>query len=155
MASAIPLSVLKNIAYHFYQAGYAIESCTDPAIRTHYFKDCAFSGFVSFIKTRFSWRSFVMPTLFKLLEIDDEQGTEYYKTLYCLLVNKGHCSNTSADLYIHRNTLKYRLDKITQILGTDITNESMSAYLRLCYEMLLEDFPVTLPERQSDRSINC
>jgi hypothetical protein len=146
---------LKNIVYHYYQAGYAIECSSDPVNRTHFFTDCAFSGFVSFVKTRFSWRSFVMPSLFKLLEIDADQGTEYYKTLYCLLVNKGHCSNTSADLYIHRNTLKYRLDKITQILGTDIYNESMSTYLRFCYEMLKEDFPVTLPERQSDRSISC
>jgi len=138
---------LKNIPYHYFQAGYAIESSRDLQNRLHYFKDNAFAGFVQFVKTNMGWRSFIMPTLYRLIEADASQGTEYYKTLYCLLVNRGHSSNTAAALYIHRNTLKYRLDKITQLLETDIYDESVSAYLRFCYALLMDDFPVTLPEK--------
>lgn len=143
-------SGLQNIAYHYFQAGYAIESASDPVNRLHFFKDCSYNGLVHFVKTRISWRSFIMPSLFKLIETDNTQGTEYYKTLYCLLVNKGHSSNTSIDLYIHRNTLKYRLDKITHILETDIQDESVAAYLRFCYALMMDDYPVTLPNRLPD-----
>jgi hypothetical protein len=137
---------LKNIPYHYFQAGYAIENSKDPENKLHCFKDFVFPGFVQFVKTNIGWRSFIMPSLYRLIEADAAQGTEYYKTLYCLLVNRGHSSNTSASLYIHRNTLKYRLDKITRLLETDIYDESISVYLRFCYELLMDDFPVTLPE---------
>ncbi|MDR0862680.1 MAG: helix-turn-helix domain-containing protein [Oscillospiraceae bacterium] len=143
-------SGLANIAAHYFQAGRAIDIRLERDARVHYFKDCAFDGLVQAVKSNVSWRSFVTPALFKLIEIDAAQGTEYYKTLYCLLINKGHSSNASIALYIHRNTLKYRLDKITQVFDMNIFDENIASYLRFCYALMMDDFPVVMPVRRAE-----
>jgi len=143
--ASFPFTGLENIAYYYFQAGYAIECSANPENRLHYFKDYAFAGYAQFIKTHTKWRNFIVPSLFKLIETDRQQDSEYYKTLYCLIVNQGRFNKTSAQLYIHRNTLKYRIEKITQILEMDIFEESVCAYLRFCFALMMEDFPVLLP----------
>jgi sugar diacid utilization regulator len=136
---------LNNIASHYFQAGRAIELTRNRGSKFHYFRDCAFDGLVCAVKAGINWRDYVTPSLLSLIDTDASQGTEYYRTLYCLLVNKGHSSNAAAALFIHRNTLKYRLDKITQILDMDVFDENVSSYLRFCYALLREDYPVVMP----------
>ena len=80
-------------------------------------------------------------------EIDRVTGTEYYKTLFWLLVNNYHAAETAKTLFIHRNTLKYRVDKITQLMDVDIYDGDVSAYLRFCYALMLEDFPPDVGDR--------
>jgi len=136
---------LENISYYYFQAGCAIECSANLENRLHYFKDYAFLGYTQFVKTHTKWQNFIVPSLLKLIEVDKQQDSEYYKTLYCLLVNQGRFNKTSAQLYIHRNTLKYRIDKITQILDMDIFDESVCVYLRFCFALMMEESPVILP----------
>jgi hypothetical protein len=133
---------LNNIAAHYEQAGYAIDFAADPVKRVHFFSDCMFSGLSKALWARVSWRDWVLPSLLDLANTDASQGTAYYKTLYCFLIHKGHLGNTSKELFIHRNTLTNRLDKIVQLLGADIYEESVSAYLRFCYAVMADAYPV-------------
>lgn len=61
---------------------------------------------------------------------------EVINTIKVMLDNNLSISKTSNSLYIHRNTLIYRLDKIEQKIGVDLT--SFSDALRLYLYLLLK-----------------
>ncbi|MGX8796703.1 PucR family transcriptional regulator [Fusibacter sp. JL298sf-3] len=55
------------------------------------------------------------PSLEKLKAYDDVNGTEFYLTLYTYLLNDQNAVLTGKDLFIHRNTVKYRIERIEEI----------------------------------------
>lgn len=67
---------------------------------------------------------------------DDEQIGEINKCLKSYLKNNGSIQRTAQELYIHKNTLQYRLGKIKSVTGYDprILNEAipliMAVYLK-------------------------
>lgn len=58
--------------------------------------------------------------LIHLLSKDSELDDELTSTALCFLENNFSISTTARALYIHRNTLIYRLDKIMQLTGLDL-----------------------------------
>lgn len=58
--------------------------------------------------------------LAELYEWDEKGHTEYVKTLGVYLKNNNNMVQTSKVLYIHRNTLVNRINKIQAIIGKDI-----------------------------------
>lgn len=56
-----------------------------------------------------------------LHEADQERASQLMETLRCYLDHSGNLLRTAQTLYIHRNTLQYRLDRIRQITGQDLT----------------------------------
>jgi hypothetical protein len=136
---------LQHIPTFFKQAAYAIKLAPDRGGKLHAFKDCPLEGLASEMKSHLRWQDWVPPSLFRLIESDATQGTEYYVTLYQLLVHKWHLGNTARALYIHRNTLLYRLEKMEHLLEVDMHDATSMAYLRFCYFMMAEDYPVNVP----------
>ena len=60
------------------------------------------------------------PALAVLRDYDLNNKTDFYKTLFCYLKNERHNQNTSDELFIHRNTLFQRLQKIQDIWPMDL-----------------------------------
>ena len=60
------------------------------------------------------------PALTVLQDYDQKNKTDFYKTLFCYLKNERHNQNTSDELFIHRNTLFQRLQKIQDIWPMDL-----------------------------------
>ena len=52
-----------------------------------------------------------------LKEYDSAHGTDLVYTLKCLLYNSGNVQKTSEELYIHKNTMLQRKNKIISLLG--------------------------------------
>jgi hypothetical protein len=74
----------------------------------------------------------------KLKEEDQMKGTEFYNTLKAYLLQGGNVSATARQLFIHRNTMIYRLSKINEILGVDINEPSVSR--RLLISIVLQEY---------------
>ncbi|MCR5391306.1 MAG: helix-turn-helix domain-containing protein [Lachnospiraceae bacterium] len=55
-----------------------------------------------------------------LEEYDDANGTFLVDTLLSFYMNGFNSSKTSESLYIHRNSLQYRLNKIEELLGIEL-----------------------------------
>ena len=138
---SFPFKGLRNIAIYGRQAAYAVEFAPCSWDKIHLFNDCTLRGVAVELKSHTQWRSWITPSLIELIELDDKQGTNYYTTLFYLLVNKGHIGNTAKALFIHRNTLLYRIDKLEKLLDVDLQEESVLTYLRFCFSMLAEDYP--------------
>ena len=76
--------------------------------------------------------------LFKLRRYDKANETELYKTLAAYLRNERHATKTAQDLYIHRSTLFYRLDRINEMIQMDLDDPKVRLYLNLSLYLLNE-----------------
>lgn len=69
------------------------------------------------------------PELQKLREYDAAHQSSLYHTFYIYLKHNRNMQSASEELYIHRNTLRYKLDHISRLLETGFTDsEKMLAY---------------------------
>lgn len=79
---------------------------------------------------------FSHPAVELLMKYDEENRTELSKTLYQYLLCGENVVRTAKELFIHRNSLMYRLDKIHQLTGTDLGNTQEKVRLFLTLYMI-------------------
>lgn len=63
---------------------------------------------------------YVDSTLLPVIEYDRETGGELLKTLEIYLSYRGKVEDTARALFVHRNTVKFRLSRIEELLGLDL-----------------------------------
>ncbi|MDR0841381.1 MAG: helix-turn-helix domain-containing protein [Christensenellaceae bacterium] len=93
-----------------------------PNKRVHFYKDYQFAHILS------EHQSKEMITLIESLE-ENSHGMNLVDTFQTYVECNGEVTNTAQKLYIHRNTLKYRLNKIFEMTGKDPLNFTDSFYL--------------------------
>ena len=71
-----------------------------------------------------------------LQEHDDSSGSDYMRTLRCYLDNHCNVVQTARELFIHRSTLLYRLEKIREILESDLSSPDEILYLMLSFRFI-------------------
>lgn len=72
----------------------------------------------------------------KLLEIDRTQEGNLVETLEAYLDHNCNANATAEYLYIHRNTMRYRLDKIRHTLNADFNNLSDCIEFKLAFAIM-------------------
>ncbi|WP_419887043.1 PucR family transcriptional regulator [Neobacillus niacini] len=65
---------------------------------------------------------FVEKKIGLLVDYDKENGTDLVSTLYYYLFTGGSLMGTAKKLFIHRNSVKYRMDRIREIADIDMEN---------------------------------
>lgn len=78
---------------------------------------------------------FFCEALERLLEYDQQADKELVKTLAAFLECNGNLTETSDRLFIHRNTLKYRLERIRDITQIDLDDSENRLMLHLGLKM--------------------
>lgn len=61
----------------------------------------------------------------RLWEYDRQHGSEYCNTLFQYIVQERNTVQTAKLLYLHRNTMKYRLERIEDIIQVPLDNPSV------------------------------
>lgn len=75
------------------------------------------------------------PILKKLNDYDAEHGTDFYQTLYVYIKNERSPLATAKELNLHRNTLSYRLKRLSELFQTDLDNPQVRFHLLLSFEL--------------------
>jgi DNA-binding PucR family transcriptional regulator len=57
-----------------------------------------------------------------LLAYDQRYGTALLRSLECYLARNGGLQLAARDLAVHPHTLRYRLDRVRQLTGIDVTD---------------------------------
>ncbi|MBR3279624.1 MAG: helix-turn-helix domain-containing protein, partial [Lachnospiraceae bacterium] len=57
--------------------------------------------------------------LIALRRYDEENESNYTETLFAYLYERNDLNRSAARLHIHRNTMRYRMEKICQLLHID------------------------------------
>ncbi len=77
-----------------------------------------------------------------LLRYDHVHNSTLVETLNAYFENHGNLSETAKALYIHRNTLQYRMERVGQIAGFDLSNPEQRLAMQLAlkaYKLLPSD----------------
>ena len=74
---------------------------------------------------------FVHPAIQALEKSDMEKGTHLLQTLSVFLEKGENIGDTAKALFLHRNSVIYRLNRIREISGADLTDPGTRFILRL------------------------
>jgi DNA-binding PucR family transcriptional regulator len=55
-----------------------------------------------------------------VVHYDSRYGTELVQTLITYLGNDASTVRTAGDLFAHRHTIRYRLDRVSELTGLDV-----------------------------------
>lgn len=147
--SFLKLSLSYTITGHMYLrkqylqavAAHEIGTARKPFLWVHSFRDFALPYIFSQASRQIPGSMLCHEKLLLLKAHDEEQGTEYMKTLRVYLENHLNAVQSARSLYIHRSTFLYRLDRIKAILDSDLTDFEELLYLMISFCLLDEDTP--------------
>jgi hypothetical protein len=98
-----------------------------------FYQDYQIFHLLSEVKDAGRLERFCHPALAVLKQYDRENSSQLYKTL-CVFIEKGcNIKLASESLYIHRNSLAYRLNRITGLCQLDLADINTLFLLRLSY----------------------
>jgi len=85
-------------------------------------------------------KKFYLNALKSLMEYDSKNSTELVETLEAYIQEGGNLNRTSEKLFIHKNTLKYRIKRIEDISKCDLkdVNELFNFYISFKIEKFLK-----------------
>lgn len=92
------------------------------------------------------------PALSLLRKYDKQSGSQLYETLETYTACGFNNAQTAAELFLHRNTLSYRLQKISNMTGLDF--EKPDVQFAMQYSFRLEKFIFQLNQRQTITGLN-
>lgn len=106
------------------------ESATDP-----FYENIGIFRVLLNMKDNQTIHSLIQDYLGKVLQHDQQYGAELLKTLRTYLNNNGSKQDTAKQLYIHRQTVNYRIEKLRELLG-----DFMNPDHRICIEIALRAY---------------
>ena len=80
-------------------------------------------------------RSFEQETLGELIDYDEKSGSQLLPTLEAFFGANGNLSKTAELLFVHRNTLMYRLKRIEELTGSTLDDPETRFNLQLALKM--------------------
>jgi purine catabolism regulator len=119
-----------------------------------HFEDFVVYHLLDSINNRQELERFFNNTVGKLVEYDANNNTDLVNTLEHFFACRGNMSAAAEKLFIHRNTMMYRLDKIKSILNVDLEDaeELLELHLGLRAMRLLSMGKKSEPESSKEES---
>ncbi len=118
---------------------YARAFCEDPEERIFRFEDYSVYQIVDICLEQFRQMPndggdpvyLCHPGIITLVTYDRKHGTNLFETLYAYLKNERNLSQTSRELFLHRNTLQKRIEKIESIIDEQLDSSAIRQRLLL------------------------
>ena len=128
------------IRMYYEQACKAIEfgQMLHPNSFLFYYKDIAYMEMLDICRKQSDLLSFCAPAVLDLMRYDEANHTEFMRTLYYYLENNGNTALTAKDLFIHKNTLLYRMDKIKGLIHDELISGETYFILHLSFRILIQ-----------------
>ena len=104
--------------------------------KIYFYDDLDLYSFIAQVTNGKFLDDYVTHKIGKLLEADNVQEGNLAETLEAYLDHNCNANATAEDLFIHRNTMRYRLDKIKHILNSDLSDLSECLELKLAFSIL-------------------
>lgn len=128
---------VENFAKCYAQAMGAIKlaSRLRPEETVSFYSDYAFYDLLDNTKEQERLGLYCHPALALLNRYDHANGTDFYHTLEIYLNCNCSIKDTAQRLYIHRNSLNYRLERIQELTQIDLTNSNVRFLLEMSYRI--------------------
>ncbi len=124
-----------KIRHYFRQAQTALDigSRQYPDVMINYFHKCVLPLLINLATMEFTREDLVSPVYARIKLHDQQNNTEYLKTLREYLSQNLNTVQTASALYIHRLTMVYRLKRICEIGKTDLKKPDELLHLALSF----------------------
>ncbi len=108
-----------------------------------FFEDLGSYSFLFELGDSLAMRNFFERTLGQILVYDRQNNGELFKTLVCYFKNDCNLRITAEQLYIHKNTVLYRIRKVEEISGLSMANTEhrFNLHLSLKLSQVLQGTP--------------
>ena len=107
-----------------------------PSMWSHKFNEVAFDYILEQSTRRLPGYMISHEKLLRLKDYDEFNHTDYVNTLKLYLDNHLNAVKTAKDLFIHRSTFLYRMDKIKGLLDTTLEDPEENLYLMLSFRFI-------------------
>ncbi|MGB4571857.1 MAG: helix-turn-helix domain-containing protein [Rectinemataceae bacterium] len=97
--------------------------------------DYAWSYIGKELKSQIIDMKMLHPVIRLLDEHDRRTGSQLSRTLYEYLRHERSADETANALFIHRNSLRYRLNRIKELIDTDLNNPDTRMHIMLSYHI--------------------
>ena len=133
-------SLLSDIRIAFLQSTAALElgqRLSDQGRNFFFYRDYYFHHILSRVEGKASLRTFCFPPLFNLIESDMKTGNNNLLLLRVYLNNDRNITQTAQVLHLHRNSVIYRLDRISEIMdNSDFNNAEIRFHILVSMKIL-------------------
>lgn len=132
VAISKPKQRLQQLQVAYEECLQALELCEQLKLSTPFvqFSDLEFNALLQHIPISIRTQ-FCSNLLQPLLDKDEHYRSEILKTLDAYLEHEASVTKTANALFVHRNTVLYRIDKVSELLGLDFKKLSHLMQLRL------------------------
>ncbi len=120
-----PIADYLNIRKSYFQAISAIEYAGEQKSNSiSFYEDCMLDHLLNCIEDSNAISEFIDVSLGKLIAYDKNHSANMVATLEAYFESNANVSNAAKKLFLHRNSLIYRIEKIKEILDSDLKNAS-------------------------------
>ena len=132
---------ITDLKHHYAQAKIAIEIGVNenPSIWYHNFSAITLSYIKSKITEDLDGQYLCAPEVLLLNDYDKRNQTDFLLTLRCYINNHMNAVKTASDLFIHRSTMVYRLERIKELTGIDFKDPIKTLYLTISINLLFQE----------------
>lgn len=133
-----PFTPFTDLHYYYEQAGIALQygMRSGQMFWTYYYDDCALQYLLHAATRTLPARLLCSHKILDILAYDEANHTELYPTLKTYLQNHQNAVKTAKDLFIHRSTLFYRLDRLKTQMNINLDNPRERLYLEISFLLL-------------------
>ncbi len=101
------------------------------------YRDYAYMQAVEQAGKRMNLLNICHPSLLSLMDYDESHGCELVETLFCYLQTACSTSRSASLLNLHKNTMLYRLGRIREVLGMDLSSGEDIFILQTSFRVLI------------------
>lgn len=131
---SLPFEDFLNLKYAYIQCKTALASAAEESTETITLFETRYTDHIlKALNTATSLKSLCHPQILRMAIMDAGKGKEFVQSLQAYLQTGRNTTTAARQLYIHRNTLLYRLKRIEETLGIDLeaANEQTLFMLQL------------------------
>nr|WP_296041591.1 helix-turn-helix domain-containing protein [uncultured Blautia sp.] len=143
------LNTFSDIANGYEQAAAALEigNLINPTSWMYEYKEYGLNYILKFAMEKIPCQILCHPAVLTLQREDRENATSYLDTLAAYLTCEKNVKKIAEQLFIHRNTLMYRLEKIASLTGINYNNIDEMEYILLSIRILrLQEADIFTPK---------
>jgi len=91
---------------------------------------------ISLTSSKINFKEYFHPIVLKLKEYDKSNNSNLFDTLFVYLKNNQNIQKSAKELFIHRNTVRYKINKIIELTKINLLDHEETFHILLSYKLM-------------------